>query len=96
MRPAALQDEIATMHTTDCGSVNTGFLYIGDCALTCTKRRKKLRLKSVPLTTYLFATVIKIELPQYVRMDISGLSTTDRNGAELCCMVGGGGRGGAS
>jgi hypothetical protein len=58
--------------------------------------RKKLRLKFVPLTTYLFATVIRIELPQYVRMEINGLSATFAIATGLCCMVGGGGLGGAS
>ena len=66
IRPKDLQDDIAIMHTSDCRSVSTVFLSwaIMGRPLTCTKRRKKLRLKFVPLTQYLFATVIRIELAQ--------------------------------
>ena len=99
IRPVALQDDIAIMHTSDYARVSVPASPIGmrtTCALTCTNRRKKLRLKFVPLTTYLFATVMRIELPQYVRMDIKGLSTTVRIDAAFCCIVGGGGLGGAS
>lgn len=41
--------------------------------LTCTQSKKKLRLKSSPLSTYLFVTVIKMLLPQYERMGTTGL-----------------------
>ena len=45
----------------------------GSFPLTCTASKKKLRLKCVPLTTYLFATIIKMLLPQYATMDMAGL-----------------------
>jgi len=40
---------------------------------TCTASKKKLRLKSSPLSTYLFVVVMRILLPQYARIGMTGL-----------------------
>lgn len=40
---------------------------------TWTQSKKKLRLKPLPDKTYLFVTVIKMELPQYARTGSIGL-----------------------
>lgn len=40
---------------------------------TCTQSRKKLRLKPLPDKTYLFVTVIRMELPQYASTGSTGL-----------------------
>ena len=57
--------------------------------LTCTNSKKKFRLKFVPLTTYLFATVIRILLTQYVPIEMTGLFAIDA--IEAACEEGGGG-----
>lgn len=57
--------------------------------LTCTQRRRKLRLKSRPESTYLFVTVINIEEPQYAKTGNMGLLAT------LVVTEGAEGRGGA-
>ncbi len=43
---------------------------------TCTASNIKFKLKFVPLSTYLFVTVINILLPQYAAILIAGLFVT--------------------
>ena len=51
---------------------------------TWTASRKKLRLKSTPERTYLLVVVIRMEEPQYARMDRRGLSVTEADECDFC------------
>jgi hypothetical protein len=46
-----------------------------------TQRRKKFKLNSSPESTYLFVTVINIELPLELRMGKTGLFAREEGGA---------------
>lgn len=94
--PADLNDWIAVMQMTLCarcqhsGSSGHGLLR------TCTARRKKFKLKSTPLRTYLFVTVIKIELAQYASTGTAGLfASAAVEGADIDREGGGGAMRGA-
>lgn len=64
---------MAIMHTMDYSGQHPVLFQGMQHAPTCTAKRKKLRFHPVPLTQNLFDTVIKILLPQYAKMDSTGL-----------------------